>query len=89
LDADIGSIESGKYADLVILDLRGAHAAGPDDIYTQLVYSARATDVRSVMVGGRVLVRDGQLTELDEAEIVAEAARQREQLVGRAGLPAS
>jgi cytosine/adenosine deaminase-related metal-dependent hydrolase len=47
LDADIGSIEPGKYADLALLDARQAHFAGPDDIYTQLVYSARATDARA------------------------------------------
>jgi 5-methylthioadenosine/S-adenosylhomocysteine deaminase len=87
LDADIGSIELGKIADLVILDLRGAHAAGPDDVYTQLVFSAHARDVRTVVVGGRVLVREGQLTELDEAEIVSEAARQRRRLLTRADLP--
>jgi len=87
LDADIGSIELGKVADLAILDLRGAHAAGPDDVYTQLVFSAHARDVRTVVVGGRVLVREGQLTELDEPEIVSEAARQRERLVARALLP--
>jgi 5-methylthioadenosine/S-adenosylhomocysteine deaminase len=87
LDADIGSIELGKVADLVILDLRGAHAAGPDDVYTQLVFSAHARDVRTVVVGGRVLVRDGQLTELDEADVVSEAAKQRQRLVARAALP--
>jgi len=86
LDADIGSIELGKYADLAILDLRGAHAAGPQDVYTQLVYSARCTDVRTVLVGGRVLVRDGRLAGLDENEIVAEAATQRERVLARAGL---
>jgi 5-methylthioadenosine/S-adenosylhomocysteine deaminase len=87
LDADIGSIELGKVADLAILDLRGAHAAGPDDVYTQLVFSAHARDVRTVVVGGRVLVRDGQLTELDEADVVSEAAKQRQRLVARAALP--
>jgi 5-methylthioadenosine/S-adenosylhomocysteine deaminase len=86
LDADIGSIELGKYADLAILNLRGAHATGPDDVYTQLVYSARCTDVRTVLVGGRVLVQDGQLTGLNESEIVAEAATQRELVLTRAGL---
>ncbi|MBV9545156.1 MAG: amidohydrolase family protein, partial [Chloroflexi bacterium] len=43
LDADIGSIETGKCADLVVLDLNRAHATGPEDVYTQLVYSARAS----------------------------------------------
>jgi 5-methylthioadenosine/S-adenosylhomocysteine deaminase len=85
LDADIGSIEVGKAADLCVLDLRRAHTAGPDDVYTQLVYSARASDVRHVLVGGRVLVQDGRLLAFSEADAVGEAARQREALLKRAG----
>jgi 5-methylthioadenosine/S-adenosylhomocysteine deaminase len=85
LDVDIGSIEIGKAADLAVLDLRRAHAAGPQDIYTQLVYSARATDVRTVMVGGKVLVEDGALIAFSETDAVAEAQTQRALLVQRAG----
>ena len=86
LDADIGSISTGKYADLVLLDARRVHFAGPDDIYTQLVYSARATDVRTVLVGGRVVVRDGVLEAFSEAEAIEDAAKQRALLLARAGL---
>jgi cytosine/adenosine deaminase-related metal-dependent hydrolase len=85
LDADIGSIEIGKYADLAVLDLRRAHAVGPDDIYTQLVYSARATDVRLVTVGGQVVVEDGRLVAFSESEAVDQAEKQRALLVKRAG----
>ncbi len=85
LDADIGSIEVGKFADLAVLDLRRAHAFGPDDIYTQLVYSARAPDVRLVTVAGRIVVEDGKLTAFSEADTLAEAGRQRTALVKRAG----
>jgi 5-methylthioadenosine/S-adenosylhomocysteine deaminase len=86
LDAEIGSLEPGKYADLAIVDVRRAHAVGPEDVYTQLVYSARAPDVRTVLVGGRVVVEDGRLLAFSEAEAVAEATRQRQQLYARAGL---
>jgi cytosine/adenosine deaminase-related metal-dependent hydrolase len=88
LDADIGSIEPGKYADLVVLDLRRAHVAGPDDVYTQLVYSARASDVRTVLIGGKTVVANGALTAFSEADAVADAAVQREALLKRAGLQA-
>ncbi|MGI9146488.1 MAG: amidohydrolase family protein [Chloroflexota bacterium] len=88
LDADIGSLEVGKYADLAVLDLRGSHAAGPEDVYTRLVYSARATDVRLVTVGGKVMVENGVLTAFNEADAAAEAERQRQLLVKRAGIPA-
>src|SRR5207248_11542352 len=62
LDADVGSIEVGKLADLAILDLRRAHAAGAEDVYTQLVYSARSADVQLVLVGGQIVVEDCKLT---------------------------
>jgi cytosine/adenosine deaminase-related metal-dependent hydrolase len=87
LDADIGSIEVGKYADLAVVNLRRAHAFGPDDVYTQLVYSARASDVRLVLVGGRIVVEDGRLVAFSETDAVAEAQVQRAALLKRAGLP--
>ncbi len=83
LDADIGSIEVGKQADLAVLDLRRAHAAGPDDVYTRLVYSARATDVRWVTVGGKVMVEESKLVAFSEAEAVSDALEQRTRLVKR------
>ena len=86
LDADIGSIEVGKYADLAVLDLQRAHAFGPEDVYTQLVFSARAPDVRLVTVGGRVVVEEGRLTAFSEADTIAEAAKHREALLKRAAL---
>jgi cytosine/adenosine deaminase-related metal-dependent hydrolase len=86
LDADIGSIEIGKYADLAVLDLRRPHAVGPEDVYSQLIYSARAADVRLVLVGGRIVVEEGRLVAFSESDAVAEAAKQRAALVQRAGL---
>jgi 5-methylthioadenosine/S-adenosylhomocysteine deaminase len=86
LDLDIGSLEVGKYADLAVLDLRRSHAVGPEDVYTRLVYSARATDVRLVTVGGKIVVEKGVLTAFNEGDAVTEAERQRALLVGRAGL---
>jgi 5-methylthioadenosine/S-adenosylhomocysteine deaminase len=86
LDADIGSVEPGKWADLVLVNIRGAHFVGASDVYTQLVYSARASDVRTVLVGGRVVVRDGVLVAFSEAEAIADAAVQRELVLRRAGL---
>ena len=86
LDADIGSIEIGKSADLAVLELRRPHALGPDDVYTQLVYSARASDVRHVFVGGKAVVADGVLLAFKEADALADAARQRSLLLKRAQL---
>ena len=86
LDVDIGSIEVGKYADVAVLDLRRAHVAGPEDVYTRLVYSARASDVRFVTIGGKLVVDNGSLVSFSEADAIAAAERQRALLVERAGL---
>jgi len=70
LGAEIGSIEVGKCADLIVLDLEGPHAQPEDaDLISRIVYSARAADVRHVIVDGRIVVRDGVLKTADTAEI--------------------
>ena len=70
----IGSIETGKRADLIAVDLSGAHTQpASDDLPSRLVYSARAADVRHVLVEGRVVVRDGRLRTADLEEIRAKA----------------
>jgi 5-methylthioadenosine/S-adenosylhomocysteine deaminase len=71
---NIGSIEPGKKADLTALDLDRAHSTpGDDDIYSRIVYSARADNVDSVWVDGKLLVKDGQLLTLNEQDIVKQA----------------
>jgi len=70
LEAEIGSIEVGKCADLIVLDLEGPHAQPEGaDLVSRIVYSARAADVRHVIVNGRIVVRDGVLKTADTAEI--------------------
>ena len=70
LESEIGSIEVGKCADLTVLDLEGPHAQPEDaDLISRIVYSARAADVRHVVVDGRIIVRDGELKTADVAEI--------------------
>ncbi len=74
----IGSLEPGKRADLILVDLDRAHNAphfrrDPESVYAQLVYAAHAHDVTDVMVNGRWVLRGGQLTTLDQAALMAEA----------------
>ena len=88
LDVDIGSIEVGKCADLAVLDLRRAHVVGPEDVYTRLVYSARASDVRLVTINGKLVVDNGALVPFSEADAITEAERQRALLLQRAGFHA-
>jgi cytosine/adenosine deaminase-related metal-dependent hydrolase len=80
LEREIGSIEVGKRADLVALDLSGPHGQPADaEIASRLVYAARAADVRHVLVDGRLVVRGGRLLTADLAGICdnANAAARR------------
>ncbi|WP_221351368.1 amidohydrolase [Streptomyces beigongshangae] len=81
LDDALGSLEAGKRADLVVLDLGGPHLAPAHDLWSTLAYAARAGDVRDTLVDGRVLMRDRVLTTLDEGAALAELAA----LVSRSG----
>jgi len=87
LESEIGSIEAGKRADLVVLDLSGPHAQPEQaDLVSRIVYSARAADVRHVVVDGRIVVRDGQLTTVDSKEIRAQANRAARRLHRAVGI---
>jgi 5-methylthioadenosine/S-adenosylhomocysteine deaminase len=70
----LGSLEPGKQADMILIDLRRPHAAPLFDPLTHLVYSTSKSDVRHVFVGGRQVVRDGALTRHDIADTLAEVA---------------
>jgi 5-methylthioadenosine/S-adenosylhomocysteine deaminase len=81
LEAELGSIEPGKRADLTVLDLRSPHAmpAG-DDVVAAIVYSASSADVRHVVIDGRVVMRDRELLTLDLPGVLAAAAEQARRL---------
>jgi len=79
LGAVTGSLEPGKRADLIVVDLDQTHNAprferDPGAVYSQLVYAAKATDVVDVMCDGQWLMRDRQLLTIDEAGVKSEAA---------------
>jgi 5-methylthioadenosine/S-adenosylhomocysteine deaminase len=74
-----GSLEKGKRADLLLLDLGAVHSSpafhrDPESVYSRIVYSAKACDVTDLMVDGRWLLREGALQDLPEAELLREAA---------------
>ncbi|MGA9531859.1 MAG: amidohydrolase family protein [Anaerolineales bacterium] len=74
-----GSLEPGKRADLVVIDLETLHnwphfERDPNSVYAQLVYAAKSTDVRDVMVNGRWLMRDRSLLTIDVEPLLQQAA---------------
>ncbi len=70
LDRRIGSLEKGKQADLIIIDTHQPHLVPLYNPVSQVVYSARGSDVKDVMVAGRMLVRNRSLTTLDQDDIL-------------------
>jgi len=87
LGQEIGSIETGKRADVIVVDLDRIHSSPRnDDVVSTLVYSAVAADVRTTIIDGQVLMRDGKLLALAEASVIEEANREADALRSRAGL---
>jgi 5-methylthioadenosine/S-adenosylhomocysteine deaminase len=73
LSAVCGTIEVGKRADLILVNLDTVHNQPVNDIFSQIVHCAKASDARTVLVNGEILMRDRQLARLDEQRILAEA----------------
>jgi cytosine/adenosine deaminase-related metal-dependent hydrolase len=86
LGAEIGSIEVGKRADLILVDTRAAAVAPSPDPFSAVVYGARPDSVLLTMVDGDVLVRGGVAQQLDARAIAADAFAEAAALARRAGL---
>ena len=85
MESELGSIEVGKKADLVLIDLKKPHLTPFRDVVSNIVYSAMGSDVDTVMVNGRVLLRHGKALTLDEERIMGEAQMHQDELVSRSG----
>jgi len=80
-----GSLEPGKRADLILVDITALHASprfkrDQNGLYAQLVYTGKSTDVRDVMVNGRWLMRDREISCLDEKELLRQAGEYAQQI---------
>ncbi len=73
LEKEIGSLETGKRADLITLRLDRPHAVPLYNVYSQIVYALKGSDVQDVAVDGKPIVRDGRSLTLDPAPILAKA----------------
>jgi 5-methylthioadenosine/S-adenosylhomocysteine deaminase len=69
----IGSLEAGKRADMITIRINEPHAVPMYNVYSQLVYALKASDVTDVMVNGRAIVRNGRMTSIDPAPVIAKA----------------
>lgn len=87
MEKEIGSVEEGKRADLVVVDLDALHQTPRYNLYSNLVYATKASDVRTVVIEGRVVMRDRRLLTLDEPLIKQRARAIRERVTRSLAAP--
>ncbi|HEV7377212.1 MAG TPA: 5'-deoxyadenosine deaminase [Pyrinomonadaceae bacterium] len=87
LEQEIGSLETGKRADVIVVNLDSLHSTPrPADIVSAVVYSGQASDVQTVIVDGHLVMRDRELLTMNEREVIEEANREAGLLLARAGV---
>ena len=86
LEREVGSIEVGKRADVIVVDRERTHQTPGPDPYSTLVYAARGTDVTTTIVDGELLVENGKPLRVDPGQVIAEARQAARDLVLRARL---
>jgi 5-methylthioadenosine/S-adenosylhomocysteine deaminase len=87
LDREIGSLEAGKRADVIIVSLDRLHSTPrPMDLPSAVVYSAQADDVQTVVVDGRLVMHERELLTMSEREVIEEANRESKLLLERAAV---
>lgn len=86
LDKDIGSLEVGKKADFIALDMRKVNLQPYYSPVSAVVYSATGGDVTLTVVNGKIVVEHGKLVTMDEEEVWQEAEKRGHEIVKRAGL---
>lgn len=86
LERQIGSLEAGKKADLIVVDTTAPHATPMYNVYSEIVYALKSSDVRTTIVGGKPLMEDRRMLTLDEPAILAKAAQYAAQIGGALGV---
>jgi 5-methylthioadenosine/S-adenosylhomocysteine deaminase len=77
MEREIGSLEEGKRADIVMIRTDVPHAAPMYNVYSQLVYALKGSDVRTVVVNGRIVVKDRQVLTVNVPQVLAKASEFR------------
>jgi len=73
LEKEVGSLEPGKRADLVFVNVFSPHAVPMFNVYSHLAYALKGSDVDHVVVNGRIVVKDRRLLTLDMPQVLAKA----------------
>ena len=86
LESEIGSIEKGKKADIIIIDLEKPHLVPAYNIVSHVVYNATGSDVDTVIVDGEVIMENRNLVKVNEEDIIHQAKKQAEKIFVRGDL---
>ena len=73
MEKQIGSLEAGKKADMILIDTDAPHSTPMYNVYSRLVYAQKRADVRTVVIDGKIVMEDRRMLTLDEPEILAKA----------------
>ena len=73
MEKEIGSLEAGKKADLILIGLDEPNAVPMYDVYAQIAYSLKGSDVETVVIGGRTVMRERKLLTIDEPKVLEKA----------------
>ena len=87
MEKEIGSLEPGKKADVILIRLDRPNAVPIYHVYSQLAYSLKGDDVTTVVIGGRVVMRDQVLLTVKEEEAIAKAKEYKKAIAASLGLP--
>jgi 5-methylthioadenosine/S-adenosylhomocysteine deaminase len=86
LEKEIGSLEKGKKADLIVISLDQPNAVPMYDLYAQIAYALKASDVQTVIIGGRLVMKNRKLLTVDEAAAIAKAREYRKTIAASLGM---
>src|SRR5215510_8551138 len=86
LEKEIGSLEAGKKADLILISLDEPNAVPMYDVYEQLAYALKASDVQTVVIGGRVVMRDRTLLTVKEDAAITKAKEYKKSIAASLGM---
>jgi len=80
MEKEIGSLESGKRADIILVETDSAHALPLYNVYSQLVYSLRGADAATCIINGKVVMLDRRVLTLDEKRVLGQAKEMRKKI---------
>jgi 5-methylthioadenosine/S-adenosylhomocysteine deaminase len=86
LEKEIGSLEKGKKADMVLISLDEPNAVPMYDVYAQIAYALKGSDVETVIIGGREVMRDHKLLTVDEEAAIAKAREYKQKVASSLGM---